>query len=785
MPFQEGDAISFYYTGDYVFQSLTGVVLGEDKNTFLSLMVRALPNSGFSGKVSFALYDYLQELLKSDSYREYGTLSNLMSYFSESYLKNYNSSAVSVLCAGKYTVNGTKRPILNKEKAIKILEWWSENFDMRRLYCLGLTFSEIDSTEMSPYKLYKELEKNPYAVPSVPIEKCSDLDFRLQRQRNRYDLAFGTFVREIYRNTVNKGWSCTPISLATSKVNFEFTQENREILSTEFRVIFEKVPIYPEDDKGKGSNDDTEEVVYLKNFYKACATVYDFICERVTSEPYANLGQPLFSDNALDEYQRSAVAMAMKENICIVCGPAGSGKTRTLRTIIHNLELQERTTIVTSFTGKAVVRAKQLNGIGENAATIHRILYGKGPQEFDDVIFEEASMISTPLLAKFIKKYKGRKYKAIFVGDPNQLPPIEWGFVFASMIASRSIPKVELKSIHRVITKDGTKDGIIANTTKLCTWPYKTDFLYEKTDNFQVIHGNVDRVFEYVEKVKALGGSPRDVTILSPYKARNIGGERYEHIMKINQICQFIWNRDNPSQIGPEQDPRLWRVGDRVMVNKNVYDGIDIFNGQEGIIIEVGEEGLHVAFDMEIIEKIDNVVMPVDQSRNENVKLVVVNEEELDSKNKKVLYSKIVHVPFPGRTQHKKRTLKVNGRDDDSESSLSTKLLDLSFAMTVHKSQGSEWKRVVVITPADAPIGGNFLNRNMYYTAYTRASEELIIVDASMKTPSILAKQLQHRHESLTNKLKHTLDRLHDYVERKVEVVDIGYCEELDDIDFL
>lgn len=788
-PFQEGDILSCYCTitdDGYKFESIVDVLLGQDKNTFLSLFARALPNCGFLGKSLSSLYDSLKKLQESDAYKEHGSIADLLSYFAECYLKGNNSNEiVALLCKAKMLVNGTPKPILNPEKAKKLLEWWSENYDMRRLYCLGLTFAEIDETEMTPFKLYKELEKNPYAVPGIALEKCPGLNLRLQRIGNVYDRPFGEFVRELYKNSKKRCWTCTPIKYLRNKLTFTLNDDNRRILTDEFRVVFEQVPVYKDNDLGKGTNETVEEMIYLKQFYKASKIVYDFIMERVTDKPYANLNEPTFLDTELDEYQRAAVTMAMKENICIICGPAGSGKTRTLRTIIQNLELQERDTVVTAFTGKAVIRAKQLNGISEKAATIHRMLYGSGPQEFDDVIFEESSMISTPLLAKFITKYKNRKYRAIFVGDPNQLPPIEWGSMFAGMITSRSIPKVELKSIHRQKTKDGKEDGIIKNTTKLCTWPDNVDFIYDKTENFRVEQGGPDKLFDYIEELKRNGESPLDVTVLSPYRVRACGGKTYEHVLKINQVCQLIWNRENPSQKGPDQDPRVWYIGDRVMVNKNVYEGIDIFNGQEGTVTGVSAKGVQVTFPVDVIEKIDANSAPL-SSDNSAVKFALVAEQVIDEKYKKFTYNKVVDIPFPGKTEKRnKRILKVNGQDDNESLNLTTKLIDLSFAMTIHKSQGSEWKTVVVLTPGDAPTGGGFLNRSIYYTAKTRASEKLFLLDGCMKLSTILGKPLPHRHDSLINKLKHSLDRLHDYVERKIEVVDVGFCEGIDEFDFM
>lgn len=803
-PFKPGDVLSCYCfpTDDasiYKFESILKIELGQDQNTFLSLLVRALPGGGFAGKAANALYDYLVNLLKTDTYKSYETIGDLMSYFSEAALKSPDEvpQTVQVLCAAKMMVMGKRKSILTPDKALQLLEWWSENFDMRRLYCLGLTFDEIDNAEMTPYKLYQQICINPYAVPSIALEKCPELDLKLHRPRNVYDADCGKLIRDLYENTKRRGWSCTPFPWLERRLGASLSKEMREILTNEFRVVFVDVPIYnEEDDKGPGTTQVFEERVYLKQFYKAEKIVRDFILRMVRSPPISKLADPIFSDEALDEYQRSAVTMALKENISIICGPAGSGKTRTLRTIIENLELQQESeddaTVVTSFTGKAVIRARQLNGIGQNAATIHRILCGRGPQQFGTVIWEESSMNATPLVAKFIKKFEKRQYRCIFVGDPNQLPPIEWGFLFGAMINSRSIPKVELKSIHRVKTKDGKEDGIIQNTTKMCTWPEGVDFQYKKTENFQVIQGGPNEVFDLVEKLKAEGRDCKEITILSPYKERTIDGKKYDHLSKINQICQLIWNRTHASTTGPELDPRKWFVGDRVMVNKNVYEGIDIFNGQEGYVTNVSKTGVDVCFEMDVIERIyaresekpEEVTTSTLVPTNDAVTLNVVKEVQLDPRHRRISYNKIVSIPFPSKEMKKKRKLRIHGHNTDEGGALSTKLIDLSYAMTVHKSQGSEWPFVIVITPSDAPTGGGFFNRNLCYTADTRASEHLVLVDQLSKSCVAIGHPLPYRCESLTNFLKHELDRLHNYVAKVIEEVDAGCCEDLDFDDF-
>jgi hypothetical protein len=756
------------------------IVMGRDKNTTVSLLIRALPRDASSGKKVYALFDYLEKALPSYKCE---CVNDLLSYLSEATYKSKEDPPESVvfLCAAKMAVNGRPRPLLKREEAMHLLNWWTENFDMRRLYCLGLTFKEIDDAEMRPYELYKKIVEGPYSVPGISIQKCGDLSEKVGYQPRVYDEDYGKILRAVYENAKKRKWSCTPVHIVERNYS-KLTEEDRRILTADFDLIFVHVPFF--DTTDTAVPDYFEERVYYKPFYEHERRVTDFLVSNIQREN-TQYQDPVFFDDELDEWQRSAVSMVMRENVSVLCGPAGSGKTRTLRTIIQNFELQGLRTVVTSFTGKAVIRARQLNGIGKDAATMHRIIYGSGPQEFDVVIFEESSMISTSLLSEFIKKFEAKKYRVLFVGDPNQLPPIDWGFCFSEMIKSRSIPRVELKAIHRVKTKDGKDDGIIQNTTRICTWPADTDFLFKKAENFMVCQGGPAEIFDLIEQHKNEGGRPEDLTILSPYKTRTINGEKFEQLLKLNQISQLIWNGQSRFMKGNVHDPRVWRVGDRVMVNKNVYDGIEIFNGQEGIVTDVAGDHIEVVFETGITQKtLEDGTIPKIEHDNKNVTVVITSEIQVDENHILTKYNEIVRVPLPTGKKGK-ATLKVYGHGDEgSGASLSTLYLDLCYAMTIHKSQGSEWKKVVVTIPSDAPTNGSFLNRNMQYTAMTRASETLINVDPCGKLPTIIGKRLPWRCESLSNFLMEKLERLEEYVEFKLEEVDCGQAEDMDDMDF-
>ena len=769
------------------------VELGQDENTFISMLYRALPGGGMVGKNAKTLYKYFCDLLKLDAYREYETPSGLVSFLSESYLRakdKENSPPVRVLCEARTMISGKRRAILNAEQAGNFLAWWAENYDMRRLYCLGLTFEEIDAAETRPYKLYQRLLRNPYTVPQISFAKCEAIDRRTGRIPNKNDVVCGNIVRTLAKNVQKKNWSCTPLDEIERNMCWVITDAMRKTLEEEFRLVFDDVPIYADNDAGRGTTDEYETRIYFKRHFKAERGVIRYLLERLRAEQ-DDLGAPIFDGEVeLDEWQRSAVEMALKNNVCILCGSAGSGKTRTLGQVIRNLELRGRRVVVTSFTGKAVSRAMELNDLSEDmAATTHRILYGRGPQEFDDVVLEESGMYEMMLLYQFIRAFGERKFRVLFVGDPTQLLPIGWGTPFASMINSRSIPKVELKSNHRVKTTEGEADGIILNAQNIAHWPRGEEFVYTQTPNFRVHRSGIDKVFEIMEKAKADGKGPRDVTILCPQDVVFDGKKRFRQTRKINAYCSMLWNQGRASVTESEHtDPKtqekyipLWREGDRVMVTSNVYDGVDIFNGQEGIITKVHENAIEVGFTVSriVARTADGGVAKIPDPINKAVTHKVQDEVEVNEKTARVTYLKVVRFPFTAEKK-KKKALRVNGGGNGDGGELTTRILTLCYAITIHKSQGSEWNHVLFIVPSGIDRTGNFFNIGMCYTAITRAAREVDLVDPGNRTNEAIAKRPPRRCDSFEYILKHELERLSDYVAFTFER---GNCEDEYQID--
>ncbi len=378
--------------------------------------------------------------------------------------------------------------------------------------------------------------------------------------------------------------------------------------------------------------------------------------------------------------QKAAINAALGNSMFILTGGPGTGKTTALNAIIRLFEKRKKRLTLAAPTGRAAKRMSDLTG--RPAKTIHRLLevdFGAtgsrlkfkhnelNPLNTDVVIIDEMSMVDTQLFASLLKAVKAET-KLIMVGDSNQLPSVGAGNVLRDLIATRLIPTIELKEIFR----QAAQSLIITNAHKIVRGEMpelddrKNDFFFmeEATEEKTAM-----RVIELVQTrlPAAYKYSPvDDIQVLSPTKIGASGTK------ELNRALQAALNP--PSRIKKELKffDSVYRTGDKVMQIKNDYDvvwrkgtdsGTGIFNGDIGIICEV------------------------------------------DTAND------LLHIDFDGRKAV--YTHDMLGK------------IDHAYAVTIHKSQGSEYKAVIMpITE----MSDNLMYRNLLYTGVTRAKEKLIIV---------------------------------------------------------
>ena len=396
----------------------------------------------------------------------------------------------------------------------------------------------------------------------------------------------------------------------------------------------------------------------------------------------------------LDELQREAVLQSIRHGVLILSGGPGTGKTTTIKTMIRYFEQEGMDILLAAPTGRAAKRMTEATGY--EAKTIHRLLELNGsisdensgrsakfekneenPLEADVIIVDEMSMVDLFLLQSLLKAVL-HGTRLVLMGDMDQLPSVGPGQVLHDLIESRAFPTVVLKKIFR---QAGESDIIVnahrINEGKSISLDNKSrDFFFLERNDVNVIYKHIvqlvqDMLPRYVQ------ASPMDIQVLTPMKKGSLGVET------LNRILQRYLNPPAPEKkeykIGQDD---LFRVGDKVMQVRNNYQleweivskynisidrGTGVFNGDMGIIRDIDEfaSSMTVEFD----------------------------------ENRRVTY------PFAGLDE-----------------------LELAYAVTIHKSQGSEYPAVVMPVLSGPRL---LFNRNLLYTAVTRAKNCVTILGSS------------------------------------------------------
>lgn len=385
------------------------------------------------------------------------------------------------------------------------------------------------------------------------------------------------------------------------------------------------------------------------------------------------------------DYQKEAILGAFENGIEIITGGPGTGKTTIIKCIIEIYENNGMKVLLAAPTGRAAKRMTE--STGREAKTIHRLLemgvsdnensfFGRGegePLEGDVIIVDEASMIDIMLMNSLLKAIK-LGTRLIIVGDADQLPSVGPGNVLRDLIDSEFIKVVRLKDIFR----QGKESMIITNAHRINNGelPYLNkkggDFFFDNREsNEEILETILDLVNRRLPLFNSKWNKIRDFQVLSPTKKGILG------INNLNNELQSILNPPSKDKKERKFKDSVFREGDKVMQTKNNYslkwnringygdnEGVGIFNGDMGFIESISEE---------------------------NRTVTVVFDDE-----RRIVYD-----------------------------NLYVEELELAYAITIHKSQGSEFK--VIITPAF--MGSAFLmNRNILYTGITRAKELVVVV---------------------------------------------------------
>ena len=391
------------------------------------------------------------------------------------------------------------------------------------------------------------------------------------------------------------------------------------------------------------------------------------------------------TDLELDEMQRIAVKESVCNGLLGITGGPGTGKTTTINTIIRYFESEGYDICLAAPTGRAAKRMSETTGY--EAKTIHRLLELSGgmeehagferneqnPLETDVIIIDEMSMVDISLMHSLLKAVIAGT-RLILVGDVNQLPSVGPGCVLKDIIDAHACNVVRLNRIFR----QASQSYIIVNAHKINRGKEvildnkSRDFFFLKRQDANVIISICIQLIQQ-KLPKYVSAKPFDIQVLTPMRKGLLGVER------LNQILQQYLNPPAKEKAEREHGQMVFRVGDKVMQTKNNYQAEWEIRSRYGIPIE---KGLGVFNgDMGIVKEI-----------NTFSETMTVEYEE----------GKIVEYPFKQLDE-----------------------LELAYAITIHKSQGSEYPAVVI------PLLGGprmLMNRNLLYTAVTRARKCVTLV---------------------------------------------------------
>lgn len=387
----------------------------------------------------------------------------------------------------------------------------------------------------------------------------------------------------------------------------------------------------------------------------------------------------------LDEQQICAVKEAVRNGLLIITGGPGTGKTTTINTIIRYFEMEGMDIFLGAPTGRAAKRMSETTGF--EARTIHRMLEVNGgvegtggferneknPLETDVIIIDEMSMVDITLMHALLKAILAGT-RLILVGDVNQLPSVGPGSVLRDIIESNQFHTVKLNKIFR----QASTSDIIVNAHKINNGEEvvldnkSMDFFFLKRyEADKIINVTLQLIKQKLPKF--VDATEYDIQVLTPTRKGLLGVER------LNTVLQMYLNPEDGSKREKEYGGTIFREGDKVMQIKNNYQleweirskyglcidkGTGVFNGDTGIIEEINyfAETMTVSFDE----------------------------------------GKMVEYPFKLLEE-----------------------LELAYAITIHKSQGSEYPAVVIPLFQGPRM---LLNRNLIYTAVTRAKKCVTIV---------------------------------------------------------
>lgn len=597
---------------------------------------------------------------------------------------------------------------ISKDKAKLISAEFKKQFAVRTVI-LGLEKYGLTPSEC--IRIFKELgvnavdiiKENPYVLCTqtqiISFERTEKIASELESAPEpKHRLRAG--ITHIIRYNLFNGHTCLPmkkvVPLCCELLGVEEAEVNSaiaEMIANKMLIPFEmKEKVFlslPDVYKAESTID--EKIKQLMRFSASDMDATEQDLERIEKE----------NNITYEEKQKDAIKLAAHGGMLVLTGGPGTGKTTVVKGIINFFEKKRMEIMLAAPTGRAAKRMSELTGY--EAKTIHRLLEVEwtdgrkldfkrnklNPLEADVIILDEVSMVDIFLFSHFLDAVRFG-CRVILVGDPDQLPAVDAGNVLGDIIASRKVPVVRLTEIFRQSGESliVTNAHAVIDGREPVLDAKDNDFFFMNRDNPILAAQTVSQLCS--ERLpRAYGYSHlENIQVLCPSRKGDCG------TINLNRQLQNVLNPASDKKKECKIAGRLFREGDKVMQIKNNYDipwergresGSGLFNGDIGIIQEI------------------NV-------KSECMRIIFDDDRE-------VVY------PIPSGAE-----------------------LELAYAVTVHKSQGSEYDCVIMPVSDVPPM---LLYRNLLYTAITRAKKMMIVVGSKYKIDKMIENNKQNKRYSM------------------------------------
>lgn len=607
---------------------------------------------------------------------------------------------------------------ISQRKAMEIADQVNEKRDLRQAMIFLQQYGISTTLAVKIYNTYGQevysiLKENPYRmaddVDGVGFRTADEIASRVGI-RTDSDFRIRSGIQYALLQASNEGNTYLPMPELTQRASAlleiepEYIEKHYMNLAMERKIIMRQV-------------DDVTQIYASAFFYMEANTAtmlknLDARFDVPDIEIEARLRQiEKQTKMDLDEHQVEAVKEAVRNGVLVITGGPGTGKTTTINTIIKYFESEGMDIFLAAPTGRAAKRMSETTGF--EARTIHRMLELNGgvegnagferneqnPLETDVIIIDEMSMVDISLMYSLLKAIIAGT-RLILVGDVNQLPSVGPGNVLKDIIDSGLFHTVMLTKIFR----QASTSDIIVNAHKINRGePVELDnksmdfFFLKRYDADKIINVTLQLILQKLPKF--VGASMMDIQVLTPMRKGLLGVER------LNTVLQMYLNPPDKRKKEKEHGTTLFREGDKVMQIKNNYQleweirskyglcidkGTGVFNGDTGIIEEINDFA-------------ETVTVCFDEGR-------------------------MVEYPYKLLEE-----------------------LELAYAVTIHKSQGSEYPAVVIPLLSGPRM---LMNRNLLYTAVTRAKKCVTIVGNDTTFEQMIANNSQlKRYSGLRDRL--------------------------------